>query len=66
MDNVINFNKRENSVRMMRANEVCSLFGIARSTVDSWVRQGILTKKKIGKLVFFNRLEVEALLEVGI
>ena len=49
----------------MRANEVCKIFKIARSTIDGWVEQGILTKEKIGNVVYFYNSEVQELAKVN-
>ena len=63
MNNVVSLNRERK--RLYSANDICDMCGIARSTVDSWVRQGILTKIKIGrKCVRFNVDEVERLLGV--
>jgi predicted site-specific integrase-resolvase len=63
MNNVVELHKREK--RLYTANDICAMCGIARSTVDSWVNQGLLTKIKIGrKCVRFNVDEVERLLGV--
>lgn len=55
---------KQREMRLCTANDICEMCSIARSTVDSWVRQGILTKIKIGKCVRFNVDEVERLMEV--
>ena len=61
MDNIVELKpKRE----FYRAKDIQVMFGIDRSTVDSWARQGILTKIKIGGGVFYNRAEVMALVGV--
>lgn len=63
MNNVVSLTRERK--RLYSANDICAMCGIARSTVDSWVRQGILTKIKIGrKCVRFNVDEVERLMEV--
>lgn len=62
MNNVVSLNQREK--RLYTANDIAEMFSVARSTVDSWARQGIITKIKIGKCVRFNANEIERLLEV--
>lgn len=62
MNNVVSLHQREK--RLYTANDIAEMFSVARSTVDSWARQGILTKIKIGKCVRFNVDEVERLMEV--
>lgn len=63
MSNVVSLNQREK--RLYTANDIAEMFSVARSTVDNWARQGILTKIKIGrKCVRFNVDEVERLLGV--
>lgn len=47
--------------RYYRANDITTIFGIARSTVNSWSKQGILTPIKIGKSVFYSIDEVNRL-----
>lgn len=63
MNNVVSFKPKEK--RLYTANDIAEMFSIARSTVDSWARQGIITKIKIGKCVRFNANEIERLMEVG-
>ena len=58
MNNVVQFNREK---LFYRAKDIQTMFGIDRSTVDSWARQGILTKIKIGGGVFYDRAEVLAL-----
>ena len=62
MNNVVSLNKKEK--RLYTANDIAEMFSVARSTVDSWARQGIITKIKIGKCVRFNVDEIERLMEV--
>lgn len=62
MNNVVKLHQREK--RLYTANDIAEMFSVARSTVDSWARQGIITKIKIGKCVRFNVDEVERLMEV--
>lgn len=62
MSNVVELHKKEK--RLYTANDIAEMFSVARSTVDSWARQGIITKIKIGKCVRFNVDEVERLMEV--
>lgn len=62
MNNVVSLNKKEK--RLYTANDIAEMFSVARSTVDSWARQGIITRIKIGKCVRFNVDEVERLMEV--
>ena len=62
MNNVVELHQREK--RLYTANDIAEMFSVARSTVDSWARQGIITKIKIGKCVRFNVDEVERLMEV--
>lgn len=51
--------------RYCTAKDIVKKFSVARSTVDSWVNQGLLTKFKIGnKCVRFDLDEVERLAEV--
>lgn len=64
MENIIELHpKREK--RLYRAKEVQEIFNVNRSTLNSWMHSGILTKyKKIGKLLYFNCDEVDKLAEV--
>ena len=58
MENVIKLKpKRE----YYRADDLMEIFGIARSTVDSWAHQEILTPIKIGRCVFYSVDEVNRL-----
>jgi predicted site-specific integrase-resolvase len=51
--------------KLYKANEVKEMFGVNRSTLNSWMHRGILTKHKhIGKLLYFDREEVDALAKV--
>lgn len=63
MSNRLELEKKREK-RLYTANDISDMFCIARSTVDSWARQGIITKIKIGKCVRFNVDEVERLMEV--
>lgn len=62
MNNVVSLNRERK--RLYTANDIAEMFSVARSTVDSWARQGIITKIKIGKCVRFNIDEVERLIGV--
>ena len=44
-DNIINIGE---GTLYIRAKQVMDIFSIARSTVDSWAKQGILTRHKKG------------------
>ena len=64
MNNVVSL-KPKREQRLYSANDICLMCNIARSTVDSWARQGILTKIKIGrKCVRYDVDEVERLIGV--
>ena len=62
MNNVVSLNRERK--RLYTANDIAEMFSVARSTVDSRARQGIITKIKIGKCVRFNANEIERLMEV--
>ena len=47
--------------KYVRAKDICSIFGIARSTVDNWCRYGYLTRIKVGRNIFYSIVEVERL-----
>lgn len=59
MDNVINLNVKN---KYIRARDICNIFNIARSTVDNWARYGYLTRHKIGRNIFYEISEVQALM----
>ena len=61
MNNVINFIEKEK--KYIRARDIQKIFNIARSTVDNWARYGYLTRHKLGRNIFYEVSEVEALLE---
>lgn len=61
MSNVINFIEKEK--KYIRARDIQKIFNIARSTVDNWARYGYLTRHKLGRNIFYEVSEVEALLE---
>ena len=50
----------------IRAKQVMDIFSIARSTVDSWAKQGILTRHKKGGCVLYEKDEVLRLKKVGV
>lgn len=61
MSNIVQFKKR-----LYRAKEVQQIFNVDRSTLNSWIRQGILQKyKKIGRLLYFDCDEVNSLATIG-
>lgn len=43
-------------------SELCDQFQISKPTLYEWIKMGKITPIKIGRRVFFNRKEVEALL----
>lgn len=62
MNNVVSL---KNEKRLYRAKDVQEIFSVNRSTLNSWINSGILTKyKKIGKLLYFDCGEVDKLAEV--
>jgi predicted site-specific integrase-resolvase len=61
MSNVVELQQKR---RLYTANDIAEIFSVARSTVDSWARQGIITKIKIGKCVRYSVDEVNRLMEV--
>ena len=65
MNNVINFERRIQGEEFLRAKDIQKIFNIARSTVDNWVRYGYLTRHKVGRNIFYDKLEVEKLQKVG-
>lgn len=66
-NNVINFSKEEDSLlneKMLRAKELSKIFvGTAQSTYDNWVRDGLLSRYKIGGGVYYKLSEVKSLIE---
>lgn len=63
MSNIVELKPREKS--LYRAKDVQKMFGVNRSTLNSWMHRGILTKHKhIGKLLYFDVEEVDALAKV--
>ena len=59
MDNVINLKVKN---KYIRARDICNIFNIARSTVDNWARYGYLTRHKVGRNIFYEFEEVQALM----
>ena len=59
MENVINFKVKN---KYIRARDICNIFNIARSTVDNWARYGYLTRHKVGRNIFYEFEEVQALM----
>lgn len=57
-NNVITLNKE-----YYRAKDLVNIFGIARSTVDKWSKNGLLTRKRIGKAIFYSKSDVDAIRE---
>lgn len=48
-----------------RANEVKEIFNIHRTTINRWIKDGIITKyKKIGRILYLDREEIDRLSEV--
>lgn len=64
-NNVIPITDRLAMNQYIRAKDIQRIFNIARSTVDNWVRYGYLTRHKIGRNIFYECSEVEALQRVG-
>lgn len=58
MDNIINMRK------YIRAKDVQGIFNIARSTVDNWAKYGYLTRHKVGRNIFYEVSEVQALMRI--
>lgn len=58
MENVINMKK------YIRAKDVQGIFNIARSTVDNWAKYGYLTRHKVGRNIFYEVSEVQALMRI--
>lgn len=59
MENVINLKVKN---KYIRARDIVEAFGIARSTVDNWARYGYLTRHKVGRNIFYELSEVQALM----
>lgn len=51
--------------RLLKSREVQELFGIAKSTLQSWKKRGILAPRKIGGLDFYDADELEILTRGG-
>ena len=62
-DNIINIGE---GTIYIRAKHIMKMFSIARSTVDSWAREGIITRHKINGGVFYEKDEVMRLKKAGI
>ena len=60
MENVININRE----KYIRARDIQKIFNIARSTVDNWARYGYLTRHKLGRNIFYELSEVQALMRI--
>jgi len=64
MTNVINL--KQDSIlnkKYIRAKDIQKIFGIARSTVDNWAKQGFLIRHKVGRNIFYDVVEVQSLQE---
>jgi phage terminase Nu1 subunit (DNA packaging protein) len=62
MNNVISLRKESIlEKKYIRAKDIQKIFGIARSTVDNWARQGFLIRHKVGRNIFYDVVEVELL-----
>lgn len=61
MQNVINIHREK---KYIRAKDVQKMFNVARSTVDNWARYGYLTRHKLGRNIFYELSEVQALMSV--
>lgn len=55
---IIDLQKR----KLIRAKDIVELIGISRSTVDNWAKYGYLTRRKIGRNIFYDISEVQALM----
>lgn len=49
-------------VETMDAHEVAELFQVTTPTVYRWAREGILPARRIGRILRFNKADVEAML----
>lgn len=49
-------------LRLLRISDVVQMFKIHRNTIRNWERAGILSGKRIGRLVFYEARDVQALL----
>ena len=58
MNDVITINRE----KYIRARDIQKIFNIARSTVDNWARYGYLTRHKLGRNIFYELSEVQALM----
>lgn len=53
-----------NREKYIRAKDIQKMFNIARATVDNWAKYGYLTRHKLGRNIFYELSEVQALMRV--
>lgn len=66
-NNVINLDRENNDFfdeKMLRAKDLSKIFvNTAQATYDNWVREGLLSRYKIGGGVYYKLSEVKSLIE---
>ena len=49
--------------KLMTVRDIQDTYGIKPSTVRWWIRDGVLSHIKVGKLLFIKQVEIENLIE---
>ena len=64
MKNVIKINDYKFNEKMIRAKDLSKIFiGISQATYETWAKNGIITRYKIGGSVFYKLSEIERIIE---
>ena len=64
MSNVVKIKEYQFSEKMIRAKDLSKIFvGISQATSESWAKQGIITRYKVGGSVFYKLSEIERIIE---
>lgn len=64
MSNVVKIKEYQFSEKMIRAKDLSKIFvGISQATYESWAKQGIITRYKVGGSVFYKLSEIERIIE---
>lgn len=61
---VVKMEKYKPKDRLLSARDMKEIFsGVSQATLANWVKQGFLSRHKIGGLVFYKESEVHRLIE---
>lgn len=64
MLNVINMETYRPKDRLLSARDMKEIFsGVSQATLGNWAKKGIISRHKIGGLVFYKESEVKRLIE---